>query len=179
MDRRKAMEQAVSQIISPSDSADTKLRKIYARCQEVKNLDFERRGDSPAQEKPKANENVEDVWKSGVGTGRDINLLFLALTRAAGFEAYFVRLSGRSEYFFKPQRMNAAELEADAVLVKSEGKDLYLDPATKFAPYGLMPWAETGVSGLRIDRQGGTWIRTPLPGISVTKGGAASGPGTD
>jgi Domain of Unknown Function with PDB structure (DUF3857)/Domain of Unknown Function with PDB structure (DUF3858) len=163
VDRRKAMEQAVSQIISPSDSADTKLRKIYARCQQVKNLSFERNQDKAKEEKVKPNENVEDVWKRGVGSGHDVNLLFLALVRAAGFEAYYVRLSGRSEYFFNQKRMNAAQLDADTVLVKSEGKDLYLDPATKFAPYGLMPWPETGVAGLRIDKQGGTWIQTEIP----------------
>jgi Domain of Unknown Function with PDB structure (DUF3857)/Transglutaminase-like superfamily len=169
VDRRKAMEQAVSQIISSTDSADTKLRKIYARCQQVKNLDFERKQDKQKVEKAKPNENVEEVWKNGVGSGKDINLLFLALARAAGFEAYYVRLSGRSEYFFKQQRMNPRELDAETVLVKSEGKDLYLDPATKFAPYGLMPWTETGVAGLRIDDQGGTWILTELPGSSACK----------
>lgn len=169
VDRRKAMEQAVSQLISPTDSADTKLRKIYARCQQVKNLDFKRKQDKQKVEKAKPNENVEEVWKNGVGSGKDINLLFLALARAAGFEAYYVRLSGRSEYFFKQQRMNPRELDAEAVLVKSEGKDLYLDPATKFAPYGLMPWTETGVAGLRIDDQGGTWIQTELPGSSACK----------
>jgi transglutaminase-like putative cysteine protease len=110
MDRRNSMQEKVSQIILPADS---KLRKIYARCQQVTNLSFER-GDSVVRQKFKPNENVDDVWKNGVGTGRDINLLFLALTRAAGFEAYYVRLAGRSEYFFKPQRVNAAELDADA-----------------------------------------------------------------
>ncbi|HKI11790.1 MAG TPA: DUF3857 domain-containing protein [Candidatus Acidoferrum sp.] len=169
VDRRKAMEQAVSQIISPSDSADTKLRKIYARCQQVKNLSFERNQDKAKEEKVKPNENVEDVWKRGVGSGHDVNLLFLALVRAAGFEAYYVRLSGRSEYFFNQKRMNTAQLDADTVLVKSEGKDLYLDPATKFAPYGLMPWPETGVAGLRLDKQGGTWIQTEIPESFASK----------
>lgn len=168
IDRRSAMESAVSHVISPSDTPDAKLRKIYARCQEVRNLDFERRTDQ-SQEKLKPNANVEDVWKNGVGSGHDINLLFLALSRAAGFEAYYVRLSGRSEYFFNPKRMNSQELDADTVLVKSEGKDLYLDPATKFAPFALMPWQETGVTGLRLDKQGGTWIQTEVPESSVSK----------
>jgi hypothetical protein len=168
-DRQKAMAQAVSQIISPSDSADTKLRKIYARCQQVQNINFERNADKAKEERIRANQNVEDVWKYGIGYGRDINLLFLALARAAGFEAYYVRLSGRSEFFFNPKRVNARELDADAVLVKTDEKDLYLDPATKYAPYGLLPWPETGATGLRLDKQGGTWIRTPIPDSSTSK----------
>src|SRR5208282_2228587 len=83
--------------------------------------------------------------------------------------AYYVRLSGRSEYFFNQKRMNTAQLDADTVLVKSEGKDLYLDPATKFAPYGLMSWPETGVAGLRLDKQAGTWIQTEIPESSTCK----------
>jgi hypothetical protein len=168
MDKRKLMEQTVSEIISPSDSPDTKLRKIYARCQHVKNLDFEKKNVRDSYEKLK-NENVEDVWKNQVSYGRGINLLFLALVRAAGFEAYYVRLSGRSEYFFQKTRMNTRELDADAILVKSEGKDLYLDPATKFAPFGLLPWPETGVAGLRLDKQDGTWIETTVPESSTCK----------
>jgi hypothetical protein len=168
MDKRREMEQAVSAIVSPTDSADTKLRKIYARCQQVKNLNFEKQAERESYAKLK-NNNVEDVWKNGVAWGGEVNLLFLALVRAAGFEAYFVRISGRSEYFFNPKRMNASELDANAVLVKSEGKDLFLDPATKFAPFGLLPWPETGATGLRLDKQGGTWVKTSVPESSTCK----------
>jgi hypothetical protein len=168
MDKRKAMEQAVSEIISPSDSADAKLRKIYGRCQQITNLNYVPAGERIKYEKIKFN-NVEDVWKNGVGYGRDINLLFLALARAAGFEAYYVRLSGRSEYFFNQKRMNIHELDADTTLVKSEGKDLYLDPATKLAPFGELPWEETGVAGLRLDKEGGKWIQTIVPESATCK----------
>jgi len=168
MDKRHAMEAALSEIVSPSDSSETKLGKIYARCQQVKNLHFESQGEREKYEKNK-NNSVEDVWKSGVGYGREVNLLFLALARAAGFEGYYVRLSGRSEYFFNQKRMNTSELDADAVLIKSEGKDLFLDPATKFAPFGVLPWPETGVAGLRLDKEGGTWVKTTIPQSATCK----------
>lgn len=168
MDKRKAMEQAVAEIVAPSDSADAKLRKIYARCQKLTNLNFVPASERVKYEKTKDN-NVEDVWKNGVGYGYDINLLFLALVRAAGFEAYYVRLAARNEYFFNKTRMNVGELNTDSVLVKSGGKDLYLDPATKFAPFALLPWAETGVAGLRLDKDGGTWIQTEVPESETCK----------
>lgn len=168
MDKRKDMEQAVSQIISPSDLPETKLRKIYVRCQQVKNLNYEKKEERASYDKLH-NNNVADVWKDQVAYGQDINLLFLALVRAAGFDAYYVRLSGRSEYFFNAKRMNASELDSDAVLVTADGKALFLDPASKFAPYGLLPWFETGVTGLRIDKQDGTWIKTEVPPSSTSK----------
>lgn len=166
MDRRKAMEQALGETVAPGDSAEEKLKKIYARCQEIKNRNFERKDQLAKEEKYKPNESVEDVWKSKEGTGKDINLLFVALSRVAGIESYYLLLSGRNEHFFNQKRMNTKELDANAVLVKVDGKDLYLDPATKFAPYGMLPWEETGVAGLRLDKQGGTWVQTVVPEAS-------------
>jgi len=53
--------------------------------------------------------------------------------------------------------------------VKVNGQDQYFDPGAAFTPYGLVPWMETGVVGLRLDRDGGTWIQTPLPMSEQTR----------
>src|SRR3984893_18497770 len=72
--KRKAMEQAVAQIVSPSDTPEVKLQKIYARVQQVRNTGYEE--EITAQEKKRVKEkaikNVEDVWKSGAGSGRGV-----------------------------------------------------------------------------------------------------------
>jgi hypothetical protein len=47
--------------------------------------------------------------------------------------------------------------------VRLNGKQIYCDPGAKYTPYGLLPWSETGVAGLLLDKNGGTWIQTPLP----------------
>jgi Transglutaminase-like superfamily len=165
------MEDALQQIVSPSDSNEIKLQKIYARSQQIRNLSFERRETQQEQgrEKLKGNDTVEDVWKRGYGNHYDINGLFLALARAAGFEAHMVRVSTRDEYFFNPQLMDAFELNANVVQVKLDGKNLYFDPGTAFTPYGLLPWHETAVQGRRLDKDGGTWVQTPLPEPSQSR----------
>src|SRR5260370_28732970 len=65
--------------------------------------------------------------------------------------------------------MNSKELEANVVAVKLNGKDLFFDPGAAFMPYGLLPWVETGVQGRRLDKDGGSWIETPLPESSVSR----------
>src|ERR1700674_2196973 len=163
--KRKAMEQAVAQIVSPSDSQDVKLRKIYDRVQQIRNTTYEVRKtekeEKRAKEKPP--ENVEEVWKRGYGDGMQLTWLFLGLARAAGFEAYGCWVSGRREYFFSPVTMQSAKLDSNVVLVKMNGKDLYFDPGGAFTPFGLLEWSETSVQGLRLDKDGGTWIQTTLP----------------
>jgi len=169
--RRKAMEQAAAEVVSPGDSPEAKLRKLYARCQKIRNLSFEteKTDQELAREKLKNIKNVEDVWKLGYGNGRGITWLFLGLARAAGFDAYPVLVSRRSDYFFNPKTMNPNELNDTVVLVKSGGKDLFFDPGTRFAPFGLLPWPETGVAGLELSKEGGTWIKTPVPESSASR----------
>ena len=163
--KRKAMEQAVSQIVSPGDSPEAKLRKIYARTQQVRNLSFEtsKTEQEEKREKMKETKSVEDIWKNGYGYGDGITWLFLGLSRAAGLEAYPVMASSRNEYFFQKMRMNGSELDSNTVMVKLNGKEMYFDPGAAFTPFGMLPWMETGVTGLRLDKDGGSWIQTTLP----------------
>jgi len=171
VDKRKAMEDAVAGIIAPGDSADVKLQKIYARVQQIQNLSYlpAKSLDERKHENMKENSNVEDLWKRQYGNGYDLTWLFLGLARAAGFEAYPCLVSSRSEYFFTKERVNGRELNANVVLVKVNGKDEFFDPGAAFTPFGLLPWMETGVDGLRLDKNGGTWIRTTMPTSEQTR----------
>jgi hypothetical protein len=109
------------------------------------------------------------VWKEDRGTGVQLTWLFLALARAAGFEAYGVWVPDRANYFFNPKLMQSNRLDANVVLVKLNGKDLFFDPGTAFAPFGVLPWAETDVLGLKLDKQGAAWIKTPVPDSWVSR----------
>ena len=174
VNKRSAMQQAVATMISPEDSPEVKLQKIYTRVQQLRNTSYEPRKTEQEEKRdnPKQINNVEDIWKRGYGNGVELTWLYLALVRAAGFEAYGVCVSDRRNYFFNPtnpSQMDAHRLDANAVLIKLNGKDIYCDPGTKFAPFGLLPWPETGVQGLRLDKDGGSWIKTPLPESSVSR----------
>lgn len=169
--KRKAMESVVAQIVSAADAPEVKLRKIYDRVQAIRNTSYElaktEQEEKRAKEKPA--ENVEELWKRGYGDSRTLPRLFLALVRAAGFEAYECWVSDRRVYFFVPQTMERRKLNSNVVLVKLNGKDLYLDPGVAFTPFGMLPWSETGTPGLRLDKDGGSWIRTTIPQRSESR----------
>ena len=170
INKRKAMEQAVAQIVSPNDPPEVKLQKIYARVQQFRNTSYEveKTQQQQKREKLKDADNVEALWKLGYGDGRSLTWLFLGLVRAAGFDAYGVWASNRRNNFFHPETMESQKLYENVVLVKLNGKDLYFDPGTAFAPYGLLPWIETGVRGLKLDKDGGTWVTTTMPESSAS-----------
>jgi hypothetical protein len=163
--KKKAMEEAVSQIVAPGDSPEVKVRKIYDRVQQIKNTSYEtqKTAEESKREKIKEINNVEDLWKRQYGNGYQLTWLFLGLVRAAGVEAYPVLVSARSEYFFKSNVMDASQLNANIVLVKLNGKDIFCDPGAKFNTFGMLPWVETGVQGRRFDKDGGSWVTTTVP----------------
>jgi len=167
----KAMQAAVGQMVSPSDTPEIKLQKIYARVQQMRNTSFEVRKTEQEEkrEKEKRAPNAEDIWKQGYGNGGQLTWLYLALVRAAGFDASGVMVSDRSNYFFNPKLMDDSRLDANVVLVKADGKEFYCDPGAKFTPFGLLPWGETNVQGLRLDKDGGSWIQTPVPPSSMSR----------
>ncbi|MGO8985145.1 MAG: DUF3857 domain-containing protein [Terriglobales bacterium] len=171
--KRGAMQQAVSQIVAASDPQEVKLRKIYDRVQQFRNTSYEvqktEQEQKRAKEKQEENPNVEEIWKRGYGNGVQLTWLFLGLARAAGFEAYGCWVSSRNEYFFSPVTTQKEKLNANVVLIKLNGKDVYFDPGGAFAPYGLLAWSETGVPGLRLDKDGGSWIQTTLPEASESR----------
>ncbi len=163
--KRKAMDQAVSEIVAPGDSPEVKLQKIYARVQQIRNTSYEIQKSEQEQkrDKEKNPENVEAIWKKQYGNGQELTWLFLALARSAGFEAWGMWLADRSHYFFVPQTMDVQRLDANVVVVKLNGKDVFFDPGAAFIPFGMLPWVETAVQGLKLDKDGGTWLLTSLP----------------
>jgi hypothetical protein len=169
-DGHRLMEKAVAEVVQPTDTLETKLRKLYARTQVIRNLSYESESEQEAsRQKTEPIHGVEDVWKRGYGDATQITWLFLSMARAAGAQAFPVLVATRDSYFFDPRLMNAGELNSNLVLIKLDGKELFLNPGVPFTPFGLLPWYETAVQGLKLDKDGGAWVHTPLPAASDSR----------
>src|SRR5260370_18879301 len=96
------MEREATRLIAASDTGEAKLRKIYTRVQQVRAVSYEseKTEKERKQENLKENKNAEDVLNRGYAFANEINLLFVALARAAGFEAYPVLVTSRTRSFF-------------------------------------------------------------------------------
>jgi hypothetical protein len=136
--KRKAMEQAVASIISPNDSPEDKLRKIYVRVQQIRNTSYEQEKTEQEEKRSKEKDpgNVEDIWKKQYGDGHELTWLFLALARAAGFEASGAWVADRHNYFFYPRLWMAAALTQMLRSSNSMVKTLSLIPARNTCPTG-------------------------------------------
>jgi hypothetical protein len=160
----KKLQPVVRQLISPDDPPDVKLRKIYARVQQIRYVSYEpaRTQKEEHRENRRENHSAKDVLDHGYASFNEINFLFVALARAAGFDAWIVEISARDKNVFSSQLLDPRQLNGMVVLVRSNSSDVYLDPATRFCPYGLLPWAEAESQGIRADRVGSTGtVTTP------------------
>jgi hypothetical protein len=179
---RDFIRNAAGQAVAGEADPEKKLRKLYALAQKTRNLSFERHRSQQEEKKEelKLNENADDVLERGYGTHNDIARLFVALARAAGFDAEIVRAPDRKLYFFKPKYLSAGQLSSELAVVKLNGNEIYLDPGTAFCPFGLVRWIHTSDQGLRLDKTGGTFVaippavadRTPVRRIARVKLGA-------
>ena len=164
-DKKKAMNEELSRILSAGDSPEEKLRKIYARVQKIRYLDLEESKSTQELKaehlKPKVLTNAEEILKKGYAIDHHINCLFVALVRAAGFEATDIYISPRNIDFFAPQREDDGQLSGDLVWVHAGPKEYFLDPGARYYPFGLLPWYATQTSGIRTSKSGGTIVQTP------------------
>jgi hypothetical protein len=159
----RKIAEATSQILAAGDSPDAKLRKIYARVQKIRNVSYEpaKTAQESKQEHLKENKSVEDVLVRGYAYANEINYLFVAMARAAGFDALIVRLADRSRTVFQHNVLDYGQFNASVVLVSFADHNLFLDPATRFCPFGLVPWGEEGVQGLKLISDGSKFVDIP------------------
>jgi len=154
---------AAAEITGTETDPQQKLRRLYDRVQQIRNLDFERERTrlEDKREDLKPNDTVVDVLNRGYGYRNEIAELFVALARAAGFEVDLLRASDRKRGIFDVKLLSARQLEAEIVRVPINGSLLYLDPGTKYCPFGIITWAYTSTPALKLDKSGGALAVVP------------------
>jgi transglutaminase-like putative cysteine protease len=151
--KSNAIQSEAARLVKPGDPDEKKLRQIYERVQQIRAVSYEgaKTEKEMKQENLTENKSAEDVLIHGYAYANEINLLFVALARAAGFHAAPLVVSSRKQAFFMKGYPNDQQLNAMVVAVRVGNGFVYLDPATRFCPYGLLPWEETDTGGVLED----------------------------
>jgi len=161
----KEIREATAQVIGTESDPEKKLRKLYARVQQVRNLSYERKRTEAEQKKEdlKINNSAVDVLERGYGTNADIAYFFAAMARSAGFDMSVAMSSNRSETTFDPNLLEDWQLAAPIVMVNIPGgKQYLLDPGTRFCPFGYLRWYRTATQALVLTKNGGVMVNIPL-----------------
>jgi Domain of Unknown Function with PDB structure (DUF3857)/Transglutaminase-like superfamily len=148
---------AYNQHVQKGAEPQQTLKNLYAKAQSLKNLSYA--SEITEAEAP----NGAQVLSTGAGYAHEINRAFVGMARAAGFEAYVVRVAPRLEGFFQQQMLDATQISDEVAAIVLPGQPLlHLDPGTPGAPFGTVSWEKTNAPGMKMAK-GGTlqWVKIP------------------
>ena len=165
LSKHKLVDRVAAQTVAAGDSPEVKLKKLYERAQQVRFISFEhsRSGKELKQEHLAENKNVDDILDHGYAFSNEVNILFAALARSAGFRAGIALVSSRNSTLFVPTLFDLSQLNANLVWVQKGTGAAYFDPATYLCPFGLLPWEETATRGVRVGGSSSGIITVPQP----------------
>jgi len=168
MDKDRGEKDALAKLLQPTDSTEQKVRKIYAFVSGLENQDFipERTAAEQKVLQIQNEKGAADILDHRSGSHDDLNRLFVSMVRAAGIPASLIWVPDRSTEVFLKAYLSTRQFDAEIAVVQIEGKDVFLDPGTKFCPYGIVDWRYSGVEGLRQSGGGADVIQTPSPGYA-------------
>ena len=159
----KPLQQAAAGIVATNDTDEQKARKLYAAVMQLDNTSFSREKSEAERKKEKLKEikDAQDVWNQKSGSSNDLALLYIALAKAAGLQAYPMEVVDRNRAIFNPDYLSLSQLDDYIAIVVLGGKDVYLDPGQKDCPFGLLQWKHAYSAGLRLSASGAAPAETP------------------
>ena len=157
------LKRAAIDLLAPTDTPEQKLRKIYAAVMKLDNLDADRDQGKLNADQPTSvtAQNAYDVLIAGRGSNDQINSVFVSMARAVGFTAYVMRVSNRDRWIFNPDFLSMGQFDDDIAIIELNGKEQFLDPGTRFCPFGHLGWRHAATSGIRQTGNGAEIAQTP------------------
>jgi Domain of Unknown Function with PDB structure (DUF3857)/Transglutaminase-like superfamily len=158
-----ALKEAAGQIVAAGDTDEQKAHKLYDAVQKLENTDFTREKTEAERKKEKIKQikDAEGVWKEKTGSSDQLALLYVALARAAGLQAYPMQVVNRNRAIFDGSLMSMYQFDDYIAIVKVGDKEIFVDPGQKDCPFGLLHWKHTLAGGMRDSAQG--------PGYGMTE----------
>jgi Domain of Unknown Function with PDB structure (DUF3857) len=157
------LSSVAAQIVSPSDSPQQKLEKIYGALMKLENTTFTR---EHTGEEDKAQgirvKTAIDIWEQKRGNRNDITRLFVGLARDAGFKAYVGFVTNRDRNLFMPAYLSLSQLDDEIAIVEVDGKEQFFDPGERYANYGELHWKHSPTQGIRQTDKGAVVFMTPV-----------------
>jgi len=158
------VKSAVAGIIGTATTPEQKLELIYDFCRtKIKNINDDASTLSDEEKKKaRGNKSPADTLKRGMGTGSNIDMLFAALARAAGFDARPAVSGNRDDFFFSAKIANGYLLESSFVAVAVGEGWQFFSPSEMYTSFGMLGWPEEGQDALITDSKEPLWVKTPM-----------------
>lgn len=152
-------------VVAGIDGSVNQLKALYAWCQSnILNLDVDTTEEA-AKQRLKQGElrDAAAVLRSKAGTAMEINFLFAALVRAAGYEAHIANTCGRDLLRSPGAALNGWYYMApNYVAVEKGAAWFFLNPGNPVLAFDELRWQEQGAELLVCGSAGLEWSRIPM-----------------
>jgi hypothetical protein len=164
------LNEVVQQIVSPGDSEEQKLSKIYDAVMQLENTSFTREH-STAENKAQGIKikTAADIWEQKRGNADELAILFVGMARAAGLKAYAMAVTNRDQEVFIKEYLSMDQLDDDIAIVLVDGKERYFDPGERYCEFGQLHWKHGASFGLRQTDNGTALTATPGAGYKAAQ----------
>ena len=165
------VKQAAEQAIAGATTDDEKLKRLYdyARSQ-IKNVSYTPHVSDDDRKKVRENKSPGDTLKLKMGDSGDIDSLFGAMAKSAGYDVRLALSGNRSELIFDPMIANVSLMLSSSSVAVKVGNDWQLfSPGEYYSPYGMMGWVEEGQQALVTDSKDLIWQKIPLAGSDKSR----------
>ena len=165
------VKKVTTEVIAGASTDDEKLRKIFEYTKsQIRNLHYADKVTDEEWKKAIAVKSPGDTLKLKYATGNNIDQLFGAMARAAGYDARQALSGSRSEMKFDPRVANAAlMLNSSSIAVKIGEKWRFFSPASYYSSYGMLSWAEEGQLALISDPKDPIWQTMELSPAELSR----------
>jgi hypothetical protein len=155
-----------AEVIADAKTPTEKLERLYDFCRtKIKNAsDDASTLTDEEKKKAKSNKTPSDTLKRGFGTSGDIDMLFGAMVKAAGFDVRPALSGNRDDLFFDPASANANLLGSSFIAVKVGEGWQFFSPAEMYTQFGMLGWPEENQQALIADPKDPFWLKIPLSG---------------
>ena len=156
------VRQTATTTIAGATSDEEKARKLYAYVMTLENTDYTRTRTS-AEEKAEI-KSADDVLKRKRGSSNQIAKTYVALARAAGLQASTMIVSDRSNLMLDVNWQDfEAQLTDEIAVLTYDGAQHFLDPGSRYNPFGHLEWNHTLGGGVLQDNKDKTKMFLPTP----------------
>ncbi|HMQ03667.1 MAG TPA: DUF3857 and transglutaminase domain-containing protein [Pyrinomonadaceae bacterium] len=165
------VKRETTRVIQGAEDDDEKLKRIYDFVKShIKNVNYADQTTEEQRRQASRNKNAADTLKYRVGTAGDVDQLFGAMARAAGFDARIAFSGNRNDLFFDRNIMNLRLALGSTSIAVNMGNDWrFFSPASYFVPFGMMSWVEEDQVALVPDPKNLLWKNIPLSEAGVSK----------
>jgi hypothetical protein len=163
--KNHGIDEILAKVVAPTDTPEQKVHKIYTFVGSLENQDYipERSKQEVKVLDLKVIKGADNVLQNHSGSHDELNRVFVSMVRTAGIPASLIWIPSRDRDIFIRQYLSTRQMAAEIAIVQLNGKDVFLDPGTKYCPYGILDWRYTGVEGLRQSPKGADIAQTPPP----------------